>query len=90
MRNFTQQFKKIRLFADKETAKNRYDICLSCDKFISATKQCSECWCFCPAKVRVYIAECPLKKWGQSNGEKFTEIPESDVPPLGDYKYKDL
>ena len=48
---------------DDELSKARYDICLSCDKFINLTKQCRECGCIMPVKVKLQNAQCPLEKW---------------------------
>lgn len=77
-------------FANKETAKERYDICLKCEHLVDLTKQCSQCWCWLPAKVRKYGTKCPVGKWGSATGDKLQEVPHTDeVPPLGDYKYKD-
>jgi len=47
----------------EETAKSRYDICLDCDRLVSFTKQCKECGCVMPAKVKLELATCPLEKW---------------------------
>lgn len=41
----------------------RLEICQSCDKFISTTKQCRECGCIMPMKVKLAKAKCPLNKW---------------------------
>jgi hypothetical protein len=49
--------------AGAEEASRRYDICLSCDKLIKLTKQCRECGCIMPAKVKLEKATCPLNKW---------------------------
>ena len=47
----------------KEEAQKRYDICKQCDKLTQPLSLCSECKCFMKAKVRLKVAECPLKKW---------------------------
>lgn len=44
-------------------AKQRLDICLSCDRLIKLTKQCRECGCIMSAKVTLEKAVCPLSKW---------------------------
>lgn len=49
--------------ASVEEANRRYNICLSCDKLIKLTKQCRECGCIMPAKVKLEKATCPLNKW---------------------------
>lgn len=48
---------------NEQTAERRLDICLSCDKLIKLTKQCRECGCIMPAKVKLEKATCPLGKW---------------------------
>ena len=50
-------------FTSKEEYHRRYDICKSCDKFFSLTKQCTECHCFMPIKCKMGISSCPLKYW---------------------------
>lgn len=48
---------------NEKNAKERLDICLSCDRLIKLTKQCRECGCIMPAKVKLEKATCPLGKW---------------------------
>jgi hypothetical protein len=48
---------------DEQTAIDRYAICLECDRFFKATKQCKECGCIMPLKVKLKNAECPIGKW---------------------------
>ena len=49
--------------------KNRYDICLICDKFNSIKSECSVCGCLVNNKKRFFNKlawadqECPLGKW---------------------------
>jgi hypothetical protein len=43
----------------------RYDICKSCEHFVSATTQCLKCGCFMKAKTYLPFAECPAGKWGK-------------------------
>jgi len=50
---------------DEEVPKNRLEICLSCPRLVSLTKQCLECGCYMPAKVHLINAECPLGKWNK-------------------------
>jgi 5-formyltetrahydrofolate cyclo-ligase len=52
------------MIVEKQIAQSRYDICKKCDKFLS-TKQCKECLCFMPLKVKFETSNCPLKKWEQ-------------------------
>lgn len=47
----------------EQTAEHRLNICLSCDRLINLTKQCRECGCIMPAKVKLEKAVCPLGKW---------------------------
>jgi hypothetical protein len=47
----------------EQDANSRYDICLDCDRLTSATKQCKECGCIMPVKVKLEKATCPLGKW---------------------------
>jgi hypothetical protein len=49
--------------ATPEKAKNRYDICKSCEHFIKLTTQCNECKCFMKIKTKLEYAKCPLGKW---------------------------
>lgn len=51
------------LKASKISAEERLNICLSCDKLIKLTKQCRECGCIMPAKVKLENATCPIGKW---------------------------
>jgi hypothetical protein len=44
-------------------ANARFDICLDCDELIRLTKQCKQCGCVMPLKVKLKKAECPLGKW---------------------------
>jgi hypothetical protein len=50
-------------FAEKQTAEDRYDICLSCPQLVNITKQCKLCGCFMLAKTKLENATCPLGKW---------------------------
>ena len=43
----------------------RYDICHTCEHFISMTSQCKKCGCFMKAKTYLPFAECPAGKWGK-------------------------
>jgi hypothetical protein len=44
-------------------AKARYDICIICPELTSLTKQCKQCLCIMPLKVKLKNAKCPLGKW---------------------------
>lgn len=50
-------------YAEKDVAKARYDICLSCPELINITRQCKQCGCFMVAKTKLKHADCPLNKW---------------------------
>jgi hypothetical protein len=76
-------------FASKELAHERYEICKSCEHLVDLTKQCNQCWCWLPAKVRKYSTRCPIGKWESGTGASFEHAADStEIPPLGDYKYK--
>lgn len=50
-------------YAEKEVAKQRYDLCLGCPELIQITRQCKICGCFMAAKTKLKNAACPLGKW---------------------------
>jgi len=45
------------------SAIDKMKICIECDRFVKITKQCKECGCFMPLKVRWPGMHCPLNKW---------------------------
>ena len=45
-------------------AMQRWNVCMSCDRLLKATRQCKECGCFMKIKVRLRNSSCPLDKWG--------------------------
>lgn len=49
--------------ADEQVAKDRMNVCLNCPELLGLTKQCKQCGCVMPAKVRLLEAVCPLGKW---------------------------
>jgi len=49
--------------ATEELAAERLAICEACPKLRKLTKQCKECNCIMPAKVKLPNASCPLGKW---------------------------
>lgn len=51
------------VLVDDETAKERYNICLGCEKFHSTTKVCKICHCYLPGKTKIAGSSCPIKKW---------------------------
>ena len=54
------------IFVTKQEYHYRYDICKSCEKFKSSTKQCDVCNCFMFIKCSLNGSECPIGKWGMS------------------------
>lgn len=50
-------------YTQQEIGEKRYSICSECPELISATKQCKQCGCFMPLKVKLEAAKCPLNKW---------------------------
>jgi len=42
-------------------ALRRIKICRECDNY--KLYFCTQCGCFMPAKTRLKMAECPIKKW---------------------------
>lgn len=51
-------------FVSHNTAKNRYEICKTCEHLNSIIKVCNQCHCFMPAKATLSNVACPLNKWG--------------------------
>jgi hypothetical protein len=49
--------------ATTDLVSKRLSVCESCDRFLKPTKQCLECGCIMPLKVRLQQAKCPLNKW---------------------------
>lgn len=60
-----QRFKEVSeaTFADDELAKNRLDICKSCEYLFPPTGNCKKCGCFVAAKTRIKQQKCPMNKW---------------------------
>lgn len=50
-------------YAPKEVQQSRIDTCKACPEFNSKISVCKKCGCYCPAKVKFQISECPLKRW---------------------------
>jgi hypothetical protein len=44
-------------------ANARFSVCLDCPELLKLTKQCKQCGCIMPQKVKLVKAECPLGKW---------------------------
>lgn len=56
-------FKKDTKYASVEVAKERMNICKSCEHFFKLTQQCKICLCLMQAKTILADAECPKRKW---------------------------
>lgn len=50
-------------YTSEDESQSRLDMCNGCDSLIKLTKQCKECGCFMPLKVKLKNARCPLSKW---------------------------
>jgi len=57
------------MFVPSDVARERYDICKSCDEFNDILKTCKQCGCFMPAKSKLAYAACPISKWSKFDGE---------------------
>lgn len=65
------------LVVSDETYAERVSICKGCDKYNDLESRCRECGCFVPAKAKIILDSCPLKKWGADTSgweEKFNDI----------------
>lgn len=51
------------MIANKETQKQRINLCKSCKSFLKKVNLCKECGCFMPVKVTFANVYCPLGKW---------------------------
>lgn len=49
--------------AEETVSESRYAVCLECPELIKVTKQCKQCGCVMPGKVKLLEATCPLNKW---------------------------
>lgn len=54
--------------ADDLTQEERLAICKKCPSYRKFVKQCKECGCIMPAKVKLAEAFCPLGKWQAVEG----------------------
>lgn len=52
-----------RIKVSPEIQKERYDICLGCDKLYKPTSSCRVCGCFMQLKTWMPEQRCPLDKW---------------------------
>jgi Family of unknown function (DUF6171) len=44
-------------------AKERINLCKSCNFYEATFHRCRQCGCFMPAKVRMRLESCPIDKW---------------------------
>ena len=51
------------VYADDNTAMQRYEICKQCPELIQLTTQCKKCGCIMKAKAKLEKATCPIGKW---------------------------
>lgn len=49
-------------YAEGSLEQQRFDVCKQCPELM-LTKQCKQCGCFMPAKVRLLNAVCPKGLW---------------------------
>lgn len=54
------------MFVTLEKARERYDICRTCENFQPDLKICKKCGCFMPLKVTIAQIACPIKLWPTS------------------------
>lgn len=64
---YAQSLEKELKEEEKSIAEKRYNICVSCDRFMKITRQCKECFCFIPLKTKIMDTECPIGKWNSIN-----------------------
>lgn len=60
-----QDLKDAAAFLSEEERNVRYDICKSCEHFVSLTNQCTKCGCIMAVKTYLPLAECPVGKWNK-------------------------
>jgi hypothetical protein len=49
--------------ASDQVANSRMSVCLECPELVNISKQCKQCGCVMPLKVKLLKAECPIGKW---------------------------
>lgn len=49
--------------APRKVAKERLEVCQSCDRYIPENMQCSICQCIMPLKTTMANMKCPIDKW---------------------------
>lgn len=60
-----QALKDTAALLSEEERNVRYNICKSCENFVSLTNQCTRCGCIMAAKTYLPFAECPVGKWNK-------------------------
>ena len=53
---------------DNAEMEKRLKLCVSCDRYNSDNKTCSECGCYVDIKTKWALESCPLKKWDKMDG----------------------
>jgi hypothetical protein len=56
------------MFVPLVVARERYEICKSCDEFNNIIKTCNKCGCFMPFKATIARVRCPVSKWLEFDG----------------------
>lgn len=56
--------------AEESVIEERHRLCRACDRYVTRTHQCRECWCFMDIKARRPGSTCPLGKWGPAPAAK--------------------
>lgn len=55
-------------WSSKELFDQRINTCKTCEFYIAARMQCSECLCWIPVKAHITHAKCPKGIWPGSEG----------------------
>ena len=66
-----------KFFVNKETYKERLDICRECEHYFKPTGNCKVCGCFMRIKASISVMYCPEEYWLQTEEvEAPKEIPK--------------
>ena len=65
----------MKFFVKTVVSDHRMTICRACDQ-LSEHNFCNQCGCYMPLKTKMGWADCPLKKWAQSDDHD----PEQPIP----------
>jgi hypothetical protein len=63
--NIIETWKEKFYTINPDKRKQRLDICHTCEHYVNITKQCSQCGCVLPLKVKFGKSSCPKGKWGE-------------------------